>query len=71
VVVEAWRVVHGKPEPESPNLWIACNEYWRACGREFRGSDVDTWKRDAKAAAADNNEWIRQILSEVSGLTKT
>jgi hypothetical protein len=71
VVVEAWRMARGKPEPESPSLWIACNEYWRACGREYRGSDVDTWKRDAKAAVADNNEWIREKLSEMSALTKT
>jgi hypothetical protein len=63
VVVEAWRSVHGKPEPESPKLWTACNEYWRACGHAYRGSDVDTWRKDCRDAVADNHEWIRQILS--------
>jgi hypothetical protein len=63
VVVEAWRVIHGKPQPESLNLWTACNEYWQACGRPYRGSDVDTWRSDCRAAVAENNEWIRQILS--------
>jgi len=63
VVVEAWGVVHGKPEPESPKLWTACNEYWQACGRAYRGSDVDTWRSDCRAALADNHEWIRRILS--------
>jgi hypothetical protein len=63
VVVEAWRSVRGKPEPESPKLWTACNEYWQACGREYRGSDVDTWRTDCRDAVANNHEWIRQILS--------
>jgi hypothetical protein len=63
VVVEAWRVVHGKPEPESDKLWTACNDYWRACGGEYRGSDVDTWRQDCRDAVANNHEWIRQTLS--------
>jgi hypothetical protein len=63
VVVEAWRSIHGKPEPESPKLWTACNEYWQACGKEYRGSDVDTWRKDCRDAVADNHEWIRRILS--------
>ena len=71
VVVEAWRIVRGKPEPESPYLWIACNEYWRACGREYRGSDVDTWKRDCVGAVAENHEWIRRILLALQSVTET
>src|SRR5262249_29798842 len=63
VVVEAWRIARGKPEPESPKLWSACNEYWRACDHAYRGSDVDTWRKDCREAVADNHEWIRQILS--------
>ena len=62
VVIEAWRIVHGKPKPESPELWTACNEYWQACGREYRGSDVDTWREDCRDAVANKHEWIRQIF---------
>jgi hypothetical protein len=63
VVVEAWRFIHDKAEPESPKLWTACNEYWQACGHAYRGSDVDTWRSDCRAAVAVDHEWIRQILS--------
>jgi hypothetical protein len=63
VVVEAWRIVHGKPEPESPKLWTACNEYWRACGRDYRGSDVDTWREDCRHAANNPIGMITQVLS--------
>jgi hypothetical protein len=66
VVVEAWRHIHGKPEPHSPRLWEACNEYWRACGGEYRGADVDTWRRDAEHAAIGNHVWIRKILSALA-----
>ena len=63
VVVEAWRLVHGEPEPYSIELWKACNEYWQACGGQYRGGDVDNWKRDAEEAIAANHVWIRDILS--------
>jgi hypothetical protein len=63
VVVEAWRIVHGKPEPESPKLWTACNEYWQACGRSYRGGDVDTWREDCRDAANNPIGLISDVLS--------
>jgi hypothetical protein len=63
VVVEAWRIVHGKPEPESLKVWTACNEYWRACGRGYRGGDVDTWREDCRRAANNPIGMISQVLS--------
>ena len=63
VVVEAWRIVHDKPEPESPKLWTACNEYWQACGRGYRGSDVDTWREDCRDAANNPTGLISDVLS--------
>jgi hypothetical protein len=63
VVVEAWRIVHGEPEPESPKLWEACNAYWLACGHEHQGSDTDMWQRDCRAVADGNyGKWIRVVL---------
>jgi hypothetical protein len=67
VVVEAWRLVHGEPEPYSVELWKACNEYWQACGGEYRGGDVDNWKRDAEEAVAAPHVWIKNILSALRG----
>jgi hypothetical protein len=61
VVVEAWRLVHGKPEPRSILLQKACNEYWLACGGKDRGSDIENWRRDAERF--DNVEWIRKVLT--------
>jgi hypothetical protein len=63
VVVEAWRIVHGEPEPESPKLWEACNAYWQACGHEYQGNDTDTWERDCRSVADGNyGRWIRVVL---------
>jgi len=67
VVVEAWRLVHGEPQPYSTELWNACNEYWQACGGEYRGGDVDNWKRDAEKAVAAPHVWIRNFLSALRG----
>jgi hypothetical protein len=62
VVVEAWGIIHGKAEPHNPHLWEACDEYWRACGRETRGRDFENWRRDVEEAADDNREIIRRVL---------
>jgi len=32
VVVEAWTLIHGKPDPLPDRLREACQEYWEACG---------------------------------------
>jgi hypothetical protein len=66
VVVEAWRLIHGKPEPRSVQLLTACNEYWLACGGDYRGQDIENWRRDAQDAAADPDEMIRQVLSALA-----
>jgi hypothetical protein len=69
VVVEAWRLVHGKPEPQSQYLLEACEEYWRACGGEYRGEDIENWRRDAERAVADNHRWIRKVLTTLRART--
>lgn len=62
VVVEAWKLIHGKAEPRSDRLYQACNEYWQACGGEDRG-DIDAWRRDAERAVGPGQEWIRKVLT--------
>jgi hypothetical protein len=66
VVVEAWRLVYEKPEPRSVRLLTACNEYWLACGGEYRGQDIENWRRDAQDATANPDGMIRQVLSALA-----
>jgi hypothetical protein len=47
VVMEAWKLVHGRAEPHSVPYQYACNAYWLACG----GESVGDWRRDAEKAA--------------------
>lgn len=65
VVVEAWKLVHGKAEPRSIKLLQACDAYWQACSGETRGEDVENWRRDVEQAVTTNQEWIRDILVAV------
>jgi hypothetical protein len=62
VVVEAWKLIE-KPQPRSVKVWEACNEYWQACGGEYRGETVDTWRRDVEEATERGDLFIRTILS--------
>jgi hypothetical protein len=63
VVVEAWHLIHGKPEPRSVPLLTACNEYWLACGGEYRGQDIENWRRDAQDATKHPDKLIQGVLS--------
>jgi len=67
VIVEIWKLVHGKAEPRSDHLYEACNEYWRACGNKEIGTtgDIDNWRRAAEASAKADNKWIHQVLIAV------
>jgi hypothetical protein len=61
VVVEAWILIHGKPNPLPEQLRSACREYWEACGGGDSGDD--DWRRHVKEAAATAPTWIREVLS--------
>lgn len=39
VIVEAWKLLHGKVEPRSSSLEQACADYWKVCGGEKIGED--------------------------------
>jgi hypothetical protein len=67
VVVEAWKLVHGKVEPRSIPLFEACNEYWQACGGEYRGEDVENWRRDVDHAVRNPQQSIRLLLMLCQG----
>jgi hypothetical protein len=64
VIVEAWKIIHGKAEPRSLQLLQACEEYWRACGRAPIG-DVENWRRTVERALATDHSWVRSILLAV------
>jgi hypothetical protein len=59
IVVEAWTLIHGKAQPRSDQLYRACNEYWQACGHEYRS---EGWRRDVKNAINDPQKWVRDVL---------
>jgi len=67
VIVEIWKLLHGKAEPHSERLKEACNEYWRACGNAEIGDvgDLDNWRRAAKRAAGKDNAGTRVVLITV------
>jgi hypothetical protein len=60
VVVKAWELIHGKPEPRSEKLYEACELYWQACGGS--ASDIANWRRHVEAATVDDTDWIRKRL---------
>ena len=61
VIVEAWKLIHGKAEPRSEKVYEACEEYWQACGGP--ASDLNNWRRHVEKASAKNaNPWIREVL---------
>jgi hypothetical protein len=67
VVVEAWKMIHGKAETRSDQLYLSCKEYWVACGCEERGEtdDLTNWRRNVEKAIAVDNEWVRSVLTTV------
>jgi hypothetical protein len=68
VVVEVWASVRGNVEPRSIELFQACDDYWRACGNEDRGQDVENWRRDVAHAIAEPQDWIKQIITELQAV---
>jgi hypothetical protein len=67
VVLEAWKIIHGRAEPRSLQLQGACSDYWRACGGEQIGEtdDPENWRRPVKRALATDHEWISLVLLAV------
>jgi hypothetical protein len=68
VVVEAWRLIHGKPGRRSDRLYGACKEYWRICGGDEIGAtdDIENWRRSVERAIDEDHGWIRNRLIGIS-----
>ena len=68
IIVECWRLIHGKPQPRSEKLYSACKEYWRALGGGERGkeNDIDNWQRSVRRAIDADHKWIRDPLTAIS-----
>jgi hypothetical protein len=64
VVVEAWRRIHGKVQPQSKQLFEACKAYWGACGGKPIGKedDIYNWERTIKRLLAEDYSWVRDTL---------
>jgi len=67
VVIEAWKLVHGKAQPRSLKLQEACEEYWKAWGGNE--SDPENWRR-VIARALHRHAWIRGVLERYKTPTK-
>ena len=67
VVIEAWKLLHGKHRGRSDEFLEACSEYWRACGGKQIGEtdDLDNWRRPVERALKTDHSWISQILLAV------
>jgi hypothetical protein len=68
VVLEAWRIIHGKVEARSDQLYRACNRYWTECGGASIGAvgDIDNWRRTVERAIETDHKWIRDQLMRIS-----
>ena len=67
VVVEAWRLIHGKEvEHRSESLGETCRDYWLACGREHTDvvDDPENW-RSYIGYVLDKGEGVREVLERI------
>jgi hypothetical protein len=67
VIVEAWKIIHGRAKPRSLKLEQVCSDYWRACGGEQIGGwdDPENWRRPIKRALETDHSWISLVLLAV------
>ena len=67
VIVEIWKLVHGKVEPRNQQLYEACGAYWNACGNPEIGATValENWRRAAERASGSDNAFFREVLIAV------
>ena len=72
VVIEAWKLLHGRPKPRSDEFLGACRDYWRACGGKQGRSggpndpdNPDNWRRTVRRALATDHSWVGKVLVAV------
>jgi hypothetical protein len=68
VIIEAWRLVHGKVERRSEKLYGACSKYWRVCGgSEIRSTDdIENWRWTVDHALKWDWGWLNERLVWIS-----
>jgi hypothetical protein len=68
IVIEAWRIIHGKVEARSEQLYRACNRYWTECGGAPLSptSDIENWRHTVEQALKSDHSWIRDQLAWIS-----
>jgi len=64
VVLESWKLLHGKAQHNSDRFMEACSEYWKACGGPEIGreGELRNWRRPIKQARAGDYGNIRGVL---------
>jgi len=67
VVAIAWKLLHGRVEPQSMRLQEACGEYWRACGGKQIGEwDLaENWRRPIERTLTLDFSWVKDFLVAV------
>ena len=67
VIVEAWKLLHGKAGSRSPQLQQACADYWIACGGKQIGetNDPENWRRPIERALGTDHKLVREIMQAV------
>jgi hypothetical protein len=70
VIMEAWRIIHGRVEARSDQLYRACNQYWTECGGAPTGpnGDIERWRWTVEQALTSDHSWIREQLTEISSV---
>jgi len=56
----------GRPpnvQRRSIELLNVCNDYWRACGHNTRGEDVENWRRDVRYVLAHPHNQIKHLFT--------
>ncbi len=62
LIVFYWKVVHGKVEPGSEEVYQACEEYWQACGGDASDDIEKSWRRMAEEASARDDAFLMHNL---------
>jgi len=73
VVLESWKLIHGKAQPYSDKFLEACRDYWLACGGPEIGewNELRNWRRPIKHALATDYSNIRDVLTGLQNTDKS
>jgi hypothetical protein len=60
-------MIYGRAGARTDQLYLACREYWAACGCAERGEtdDLTNWRRNVEKIVAEDNFLVRSVLTAV------